>query len=345
MKLCLAADLHLTAQKSDEYRWQVFPKLMSVVEKEKADAVVLLGDITDFKDKHPAELVNRMVDGVSALAEKCDVIFVVGNHDYVNAEWPFFQFLKHIPNVHVFSKPVHWCDGTWFLPHTRTPETDWKELLQNPEFCEASLFCMHQPVIGSETSDNYTLDHGLDNLWFSKNISDFDGTVISGDIHHPQVVGDVEYIGSPYPVRFGDDIEGRFVIVDTDKPSEVKSVFLHIIKKAKLRVKSVKDLDDTLTKMKIGPKDQIKIDLELSGDDILSKERLKREVEALLETRGIQSFGCAVSAEKVERASSTQVDEPTTLLGQSKQAVVKFFAQKENLSADIKEIGLLLLEK
>ena len=38
----------------------------------------------------------------------------------------------------------------------------------------------------------------------SKKMDKCSATIIAGDIHVPQLVGNVEYVGSPYRIRFND---------------------------------------------------------------------------------------------------------------------------------------------
>ena len=55
------------------------------------------------------------------------------------------------------------------------------------------------------------MTEGLPPSYFKR----FSGQVISGDIHVPQTIGPVTYVGSPYSVRFNDSFEGRGLAIDS----------------------------------------------------------------------------------------------------------------------------------
>jgi hypothetical protein len=100
-----------------------------------------------------------------------------------------------------------------FLPHTRNPVEDWAVNRKVQKNKKASLVFMHQSVIGSLTSNGYLMKEGLSPNYFKR----FRGQVFSGDIHVPQNVGPVIYVGTPYSVRFNDHFKPR-VIVLSDFP-------------------------------------------------------------------------------------------------------------------------------
>src|SRR5215831_11248250 len=90
----LTADLHLSANPRDAYRFAFLPYLRKLARS--VDWVVILGDLTEQKDFHPAALVNRIASELHRLAQVTRVYFVMGNHDRLDEAAPFFQFLRYL---------------------------------------------------------------------------------------------------------------------------------------------------------------------------------------------------------------------------------------------------------
>ena len=79
----LITDLHLTEKQEDQYRFNIFPWLVTRHSKDKSiRAVFILGDLTDRKDNHSAWFVNKIVSSLRALTAHFDDVFILkGNHD------------------------------------------------------------------------------------------------------------------------------------------------------------------------------------------------------------------------------------------------------------------------
>ena len=58
--ILVIGDLHLTDQPKDAYRFGIFKWIKKQIEKHQPEYTVILGDLTDKKDKHSAGLVNRI---------------------------------------------------------------------------------------------------------------------------------------------------------------------------------------------------------------------------------------------------------------------------------------------
>lgn len=208
--MLIITDLHLTDNAADEYRWAIFNWVASWYEDTKERQLLILGDLTDSKDHHSAALVYRMIWNLQYLTNTGMEIFILkGNHDYIDPNMPFFGFLTLFKDIHYISDPeVKVINGNpcLFLPHTRNPIDDWKHNRTVQENLKSAKFVfMHQSVIGSVTSNGYEMQEGLPPSYFKR----FKGQVISGDIHVPQTIGPVTYVGAPYSVRFNDHYEPR----------------------------------------------------------------------------------------------------------------------------------------
>lgn len=211
----ITADLHLNDNPRDSYRHDFMNTLSTIAKSQKVDWVLILGDLTEEKDRHGAWLVNRMVDYMYKLTQVCPVFIMRGNHDYLETENPFYGFLKRVPHVTWINYPVHGEDITrvqpdlrdaLFLPHTNDHKADWSKInLRRPQYIFA-----HNTFEGA-TSESGSVLHGIPTDVFKGRRR---WSVISGDIHKPQDIGPVTYVGAPYTVDFGDDYEPRMLILD-----------------------------------------------------------------------------------------------------------------------------------
>ena len=106
-KFLLATDLHLTHRPEDEYRWGLFDWIIEKYGGSSVEHIIFLGDLTEKKNNHPEELVNRLIESVERLSDTFDgVTFLKGNHGYdADAFRPYFRFLKLLKNVHYFIDP------------------------------------------------------------------------------------------------------------------------------------------------------------------------------------------------------------------------------------------------
>jgi hypothetical protein len=213
MSVLVVSDLHLSANPRDEYRFKFMKRLRSEATKHRA--LIVNGDITEEKDRHTSVLVNRIVDVFASIAKETQIVFNVGNHDYTDIDHPFFAFLGHLPNVTFIRKPspnaggagsVDWGIGyVMFLPHTMNWKRDWKDHLKQARKSDY-VFC-HQTFEGTKMPNGHVKGNVPNDLFGS-------AAVFAGDVHTPGKVGRVNYIGAPYTVDFGDDYDGRSLIID-----------------------------------------------------------------------------------------------------------------------------------
>ena len=63
MTALVTADLHLSEKPRDGYRFAAMERIAELIEKHKPSTLLLLGDLTESKDYHPALLVNDVTLG------------------------------------------------------------------------------------------------------------------------------------------------------------------------------------------------------------------------------------------------------------------------------------------
>jgi DNA repair exonuclease SbcCD nuclease subunit len=220
MILC-TADLHLSDLPRDQYRHDWMRNILpSLLRKHQAELLIVAGDFSDDKDHLSSWLVNQTVDHFSELTKICPTILLRGNHDYVEADNPFYEFLDKIPGLTWINTPTsaslipsaEILGDALFLPHTNFYKQEWG--LHTG--WEHDLYLTHQTYAGASIGPR-KLDGILPSI-FPKG-----ALVISGDIHVPQEFNQVVYTGSPYTCDFGDAFDPRVLLLDP-KTLKYKSI-------------------------------------------------------------------------------------------------------------------------
>lgn len=230
MKLLITGDIHVDNNPAHEYRWGIFKTLARHLDRDDVDGLAILGDTPDRQDRHPAEFVDRLVRETEALAmvtpergRAKPVIFIKGNHCYTDPNCPFFSFLRHIENVEYFVHPELYQFGPHqllFLPEGSGwtgPVRGWRRKwpLRGIGGRRWDLILTHETFDGAMASTSMELS-GISRKRAGKEATN-GCPVVSGDIHVPQQLGNVLYVGSPHHVRFGDSYEPRLLLWDFEK--------------------------------------------------------------------------------------------------------------------------------
>ena len=328
----LTADLHLTGNPRDEYRWGLFPWLVEVSKDEQARSIVISGDTLDAKDYHSATLLNRVVDAIASLRSGTveDVYVLMGNHDYLVGGQPYLKFLNHIPGIRYIWKPTedHDVEGppAFFLPHTKTPAADWRGM----DFSHYQYLFMHQTIKGAISSTGMALE-GEDIPALNA------GKVYSGDIHVPQVCGQLEYIGSPYHVHFGDKFEPRCILLD--RRARAEDLYFPTTSRVTVKVQSLREL----RRQRFAKGDQVKLRIQLTESERYDWQRIRREAVAWLADQGAQVCGVELLTATARRTIAS-LDVKARARGFSTQEAVERFVLHEEMGADALQLGLDLVE-
>ena len=325
MNILKIADLHLTDGKTDEYKWKFFPWLEKQIDKYKVDRVDILGDLTDKKDQHKSDLVNKTIDALVSLSNKCDVVLLMGNHDYIDAASPFFKFLNHIPNITFVIEPTA-IEGELFLPHARNPTEAWKWDSISKDLKRLHTINIHQCLIGSKTPTGFSLETGISKDFFKG----YNGVVYAGDIHMPQVVGNVEYIGSPYPTTFGPGGVGyRCLLIDSD--GDELDLEYSCLDKWSLRIKDPIDLEE----YDLVKGDQVKIVIELHPTYFPDWPQLKKEIKDYCDKAGVDLHGLEMVPEKKKngRIKRNRSKVARQVRVEAPEKTLTRFAEKEELDS------------
>jgi hypothetical protein len=284
----VTADLHLSPYERDRYRMDALGKLADRARAAGVTRTIILGDLTEQKDRHVDRLVNAVVDHIRAFAELGPVLISQGNHDYsTDPDIPFFGFLRHVHDVRWIGRPtgldLKGVGQVLFLPHTRDHTRDWKGIdLRGYEYIFA-----HNTFAGASVGFGRKMD-GIPTKVFPKK-----ARVISGDVHIPQVLDCVEYVGAPYLVDFGDDYKPRVMLIDGD---DVESMDLS--GEPQKRLVEFDSADDNWRAAKVNKGDILKIRISLTRREAASWPELKAEAREWGVKRGCIVH--AVIAELIE---------------------------------------------
>ncbi len=281
----ITSDLHLTDNPLDEYRWSFFPWLTDkMAQIEGKRTLFILGDLTQNKDYHSAALVNRVANNLAMLTwTGVKIIMLRGNHDGLASDSAYFEFLSHVPDMRVIVRPEMRMIDLYkvvLLPHTRDTK-DWALI----ELTEAKYVFMHHTFSGTK-AESGTVLRGDDPTW----LKSYKAKIYSGDIHVPQKVGPVEYVGAPYPIRFGDRFDGRVICIQHGM--ETKDWSFPTIRKIKASVAH----SSALSGQGIRKGDQLKVELVLSVEEKHEWFSRKKMVEEWCERNGVILCGVELRA-------------------------------------------------
>ena len=336
MNSILISDLHLTNNPRDAYRWKLFAWLRDVIPKHSVKYLFILGDMTEEKDRHPAQLVNRVVDELLLTYRQTGLttIYVLrGNHDGTDPLTSYFRFLGKYPSIQFIETPfaAPFCDReVLMLPHTTTPADAWK----NVEMHLANYIFMHATVKGAISESGQQLDGIPAGLLATARRA----KIYSGDIHVPQTVKsgrvEVEYIGAPHPIKFGDKFEPRAVLIENFRTA--KSIPIPSIQRQTLTI-TPKDAEIPLKTLRQG--DQVKVHIRLTPSEYGDWAQIKKRVVSACNEAGVEL--CGLELEKVE--SKIRLRTPTAVVTKDPKQIVTEFCTSNKVSTAVTNEGIKLL--
>lgn len=340
MNSLIISDLHLTEKPDEDYRWNVFQSARNYLKKEKIPLLFILGDLFHNKDRHPAELTNRLIDELVQCAEIADVNILLGNHDYLKIDSPFLGFLQHIPNIKWVDKPqfINFKEyKTLWLPHSRTPEIEWEPFF-NKDVEEIDIIFMHQSVIGCKVSNMFEMNHGLNLSWLTSRSK---AKIYSGDIHVPQDIGVLTYIGTPHPVAFGDTYQPRMLHIKNDiwKPNTIP---LTTIKRVTLTANNFLDFKSKIIEQKIIEGDHVKVKVLLKTTELSNWSEIKNNIKEYCTFKNIKLFDVTLEKESTEIIEENDLVNRFTKVN-PQEALEHYIKVQEDLDPYIANIGKNLL--
>ncbi len=307
--MLLVADLHLTADPKEEYRWQVFADLSRLMAN--GHELFVLGDLTEKRDRHPSALVNRLVEQLKALPGYKTIL--KGNHDRrLYAQKPYWSFLSSVPNISFISQPTARGD-LLLLPYADDPREEWKDI-------DLSLYrCafIHQSERGYPLEWDWPA--GL--------------KVYSGDLHEP-IDGDIIYVGAPHPTRYGDTHRCRVLVLDQNY-NVAEDITLHPARKEIIEITNA----DQLSTVKLLRGDMARVRLTLPVSNIEQWPAEQARIAAWANERGIhlESIEPIVEVTPQAAGAPTELSDPIEVLCQ--------FADEEGIDQPLLDTGCDLIRE
>lgn len=246
MKLIHLSDLHIGKRVNEvsmiEEQAFVLPQILSIIDEEKADAVLIAGDVYD-KSVPSAEAVTLFDDFLVRLAKRnVPVLIISGNHDSPE-RLAFGNRLLELNRIHIssvyggedqsvtlsdehgqvtfhllpFVKPAH--VKRFFPEETVESYTDaCRVAVENMNLDPNSrhVLLTHQFVTGAATCESEELSvGGSDNV--DASVFDAFDYVALGHIHGPQNIGSdrIRYCGTPLKYSFSEADHRKSVTVVT----------------------------------------------------------------------------------------------------------------------------------
>lgn len=277
----------------------------------------MLGDLTDKRDRHPSDLVNRLIETLRRLVTQyqAQIILLCGNHDRaLYAKQAYWSFLSAIPGIRFVRQPTAMGAGL-LLPYTDEPKTEWDGIdfsLYKAAFCHLTM---------------KQLESGVR---FPKHLQ-----VYSGDEHEPKSVHGVTYVGAAHPVDFGDDYNCRMLQIDDRTFKVVREIKLHTVAKKMIDITSVDQLRD----VRLRKGDQAKIRLALTLDQVGDWQQEQAKIVTWAAAQGVQvaSIEPVVETQIAASIGELHMNDPKAVLTQ--------FAKEHSITKPLLATAYKLLDK
>lgn len=268
-----------------------------------------------------------MVKAINSLPVET-IKILAGNHDWLKQGHEYFKFLNHLPNIEFITEPTEDTElsgpSAYFLPYSKNPMKEWAGM----DFSHYSYLFMHQTVAGSICSNGQAME--------GEELPPLNaGKVFSGDIHVPQIIGNVEYIGSPYHVHFGDAFRPRCVLIERD--GNLVDLHFETISRVTVKATSLREL----RKQKFKAGDQVKLRVELAESEKHEWSRIRREAMTILQESGVEVHGVELIVKKSERRLLNDV-EPVKKFSPG-DSVLRFVMDEE-LGGEALDVAMEVLE-
>lgn len=333
MKILLWTDPHLTDNPIESYRWEIFPFLLKTAEKYKVDVILCLGDLVNTKDRFSSSLVNQLIEECSLLQihSKAQILILSGNHDKPLTGPYYFTFLKKL-GIEYITEPAYLQNiNTWLLPFSANPKEEWASL----QLDKASCLFMHQTGQGATTGTdaNYKLT--------SNNLPDFKGVpVYSGDVHNPQDIEGIVYVGTPHPVKFDESWNNRLVLVDSKDFNQYETIPIE-----GGICRGINDISNSeeLEAMLYQVRDQVKIRYHLTADKLTDWPIEEEKIKQWADKRGV--YLASIEPILIGEGLQATEEEKATMDILPPADIIKKFCEQEKLDDQVREVGLYLLQE
>jgi DNA repair exonuclease SbcCD nuclease subunit len=262
--------------------------LLPLLKKEltKDDIIIHLGDLFDNRSVVPINILNYAQNLLEEMSQICPVHIIIGNHDlYTKAtnDVNTVKLYKYIPNITVYEEPTKidfMGKSILMLPWVEKRKSQ-IEILKQFSGCDY-LFC-HSDLNGAKMHLTSVAHKNHDKI----NVEEFSGYkgVYSGHIHINQRSKNFTFVGNPFEMDRNDlgNQKGIFIIDAIDGSER----FIPNDVSPKFRKLYLRNEDDIESLDGVSTKDYI--DLFISNSLLINNRKLRRKLEAMLESGNFAS--------------------------------------------------------
>ena len=254
MRFIHLSDLHIGKRVNDfsmiEDQKYILDKITDIVKEEKADAVIIAGDVYD-KSVPPAEAVQVFDDFLNALMERVKSVYIInGNHDSAervsfgarqmekggvfiapvfNGEVKKYTVNDEYGNINIYLLPyIKPVNVRTFFEEGAVTDTysAVKAVIDKTSIdkAERNIIVSHQFITGAERSESEEVYVGGSDNVEAEVFADFDYVAL-GHLHRPQHIGrrEVRYCGTPLKYSFSEADHNKSVtVVDLNEKGNVE---------------------------------------------------------------------------------------------------------------------------
>jgi Calcineurin-like phosphoesterase len=325
----LLTDLHLDDNPDNEYRWLIIEQVLQAIIQHRVDVVFILGDTVDRKDHHSAAFVNRLIPELLKLAARAAVVILRGNHDTPLHGPAFWEFLGYIEGLSYVTQPMPWHlfdndkPDLLLLPFAADPKEAWHGIRMSQY---RALF-MHATVSGAVVENGIVME----NSKFP--ILPRSCRIYSGDVHVPQTVGNITYVGAPHPIKFGDKYPCRMLLLDEHFGIKLE-LPLHSLRKVMLDISSVEELRH----LRLRHGDQVKIRFKCAADNVAKWGAVESTIAQWAADHGVIIAGTEILVDSLHDGRAADPEQPP-------EQILRDYAAHEAVPEELLAVGLTLLSE
>jgi DNA repair exonuclease SbcCD nuclease subunit len=262
--------------------------LLPLLRKEltKDDIIIHLGDLFDNRSVVPINILNYAQNLLEEMSQICPVHIIIGNHDlYTKAtnDVNTVKLYKYIPNITVYEEPtkIDFMGKSILMLPWVEKRKEQIEILKKFSGCDY-LFC-HSDLNGAKMHLSSVAHKNHDKI----NVEEFNGykSVFSGHIHLVQQNKNFTFVGNLFEMDRNDlgNQKGIFILDVIDGSER----FIPNDVSPKFRKLYLRNEDDIESLDGVSTKDYI--DLFISNSLLINNRKLRRKLEAMLESGNFAS--------------------------------------------------------
>jgi len=307
-----------------------------LVEHPEIDQVYNLGDVFELKDRVPNHILIEFKTRMEDITSRVKFVSSMGNHDFNIQDYPTLSLFDW--ESFKFVNKAEWDGDVYFIPFRRYWEDfrrNWIEIHKQP--IKPTIICIHQDIPDAV----YETGKRIDGIWDLK--TDPDILYISGHLHKPQKVHGIQFLGSPYPIRFSDEDSDRYIWLYNSHTKQLKPLQLNYSKFVSLEYYGL-DFPKKEDLKSIVNNNYVRIIGKVRKEDISNNDRIKIKSE-------LEKLGAKVVVFQTQIEFHSQSKIPNHLIGKSKQEqdkeIIIHYAEENqgNLNLEkLTEMGISVYE-